>query len=298
MEKSSIEWTDATINFWWGCTKVSPGCANCYAESLSHRFGDDIWGKGKPRRKIKGAVALAMKLEKKSKAQVEAGGRRIRVFCSSMSDWLDPEVPIEWLAEMLDTVRKTPHLDWLLLTKRPELFRERLDAVRAHFHRFKGGLSLETAFFATFLDNMRKGWDGVTYSAPEVGRENYWIGTSAEDQTRADERIPALLNIPAKVRFLSCEPLLGEVDLTHVRKGDNQWFPMQHIHWVIVGCESGVNRRPMKMQWAMDLRDQCYAAGVSFFMKQMSDTTKKVTGDIERFPACLQVREFPQGGAL
>jgi len=294
-EKTKIEWCDATINFWWGCTKVSPGCAHCYAESLSYRFGDDIWGKGKPRRKIKGAVAMAEKLNRqyleRNPEPHQGIEQRPRVFCSSMADWLDPEVPIEWLAEMLDTIRRTPHLDWLLLTKRPELWRELIESAMLSLKlnstpekgRYGDGWELYD-----WLGNWNCG------DAPQ----NVWIGTSVEDQKRADERIPALLEIPAKVRFLSCEPLLGPVDLGALITfipDDTHWIEccpiIVGIHWVIVGGESGPYARPMQPDWARGLLWQCCKANVPFFFKQWGEWAewdRDLAGKFEVYSMCPQ----------
>lgn len=276
MENSKIEWTDATVNFWWGCTKVSPGCANCYADTLAGRFGKDIWGKGKPREDHrKGATKLAMKLQGKA----EREGRRIKVFCSSMADLFDPEVPIEWLADALNVIRRTPNLDWQILTKRPELWRERVND--AEFANEDD--SIEGSAYRIWLRN---------WFEHEIPPTNVWMGTSVEDQKRADGRIPALLAIPARVRFLSCEPLLGEVRL--LRTGvpplwQGALNPISGIHWVIVGGESGPKARPMHPAWARSLRDQCQAAGVAFFMKQMGGAKKPFPG----IPEDLMIRQFP-----
>lgn len=272
-EMTKIQWTDASLSPWWGCTKVSPGCLNCYAEGLDARFhGGDHWGKGKPRKRIDSFEKNALALDRKAKRL----GKRLKVF-PSMCDPFDPEVPIEWLADFLDVMRRTPNLIWLVLTKRPGLFNYRISAV---IDMLDGGE------LADWLCNWL-GFPGICQFIPR----NVWIGTSVEDQQRADLRITQLLRIPAWVRFLSCEPLLGPLDILPL---DGKWFPMQHIHWVICGCESGANRRPMNSEWARKLRNQCGAAGnVPFFMKQM-EVDGKVTGDIERFPTCLQVREFPE----
>jgi len=273
-ENTKIEWCDHTVNFWWGCTKVSPGCANCYADSLASRFGKDIWGKGKPREEhLKNAKKEAFKYQR----QAVKEGRRLRIFSQSMSDWLDPEVPIEWLLEMLDTVRQTPDLDWLLLSKRPELFKSRLASLAEHLFCIE-----EDTDLFEWIHN----WV-VCADAPR----NVWIGTSAEDQDRADERIPELLQIPARVHFLSCEPLLGLLNLKWIDvpgddsatlyplagkvacEGMNEPCPLQHggIDWVICGGESGTGARPMHPDWARSLRDQCVTAEVPFLFKQWGE---------------------------
>lgn len=281
MQNSKIEWCDHTINFWHGCTKVSPGCANCYAEGLSRRFGKDIWGQGAPREDHrKGAEKLAAKLNR----QAEKKGVRYRVFCNSMSDWLDEEVPIEWLADMLDMIRTTPNLDWLLLTKRPENWGFRLNQV---------GWSLDDKPDADNRSNELRNWLGewlFSHRPPA----NVWIGTTVEDQKRAYDRIVQLLEIPAEVRFLSCEPMLGPVDLSafmgrSVSIDDQVAVHNFGIHWVIAGGESGPKARPMYPDWALALRDQCQAASVPFFMKQMGGPRKPFTP----IPDDLFIREFP-----
>jgi len=194
-------------------------------------------------------------------------GRRPRVFCASLADWLDPEVPIEWLADLLDLIRCTPNLDWLLLTKRPENFAE---------------LVYEAADRSTNEELFTWGTDWVRGGAPE----NVWIGTSIENQKYADIRIPALLKIPAGVRFLSCEPLLGPLDLAYTCfNGADSFGQMPGISWCIVGGESGPNKRPINCDWARSIRDQCRVAGVPFFMKQVDK--------IRAIPEDLMIREFP-----
>jgi protein gp37 len=295
-ETTKIEWADATTNFWWGCTKVSPACANCYAETLAKRWDKDVWGLGKPREDHRaGARKLAMRLQR----QAVRERRRLRVFCASMADWLDPEVPAEWLADMLAVVAATPGLDWLLLTKRPRLWRERMEAAlrMAGADEMPGldedGVPCQAAPWVSLATS----WLGGQPPA------NVWVGCTAEDQRRADERIPDLLAIPARVRFLSCEPLLGPVDLTRIgaaERGDDVdalrghvtryhghkarnasecsigvetacYADAPRVHWVIAGGESGHGARPMHPAWARSLRDQAQAAGVAFHFKQWGE---------------------------
>lgn len=256
-ENSKIEWCDHTFNPWRGCTKVSPGCANCYAETLSHRNPAvlGVWGKGKPRILASSTMwNWPLKLERiaaKHQSVMNGTAERPRVFCASLADWLDDKVPIEWLARLLRLIHDTPHLDWLLLTKRPENWRPRMESVHTVI-----GSDRASACVAAWLEN-----------CPAFS--NVWIGTSVEDQQRADERIPQLLNIPAHVRFLSCEPLLGPLELMLGRNGHTlQRTIGQDIHWVIAGGESGKDARPMHPDWARSLRDQCQAAKVPFLFKQ------------------------------
>lgn len=187
---------------------------------------------------------------------------RPRVFCASMADWLDDEVPVEWLADLLRLIALTPNLDWLLLTKRPENWRARLNE-------------------AYVLD---KSFDLTAFWLAGRAPDNVWVGTTVEDQPRADERIPHLLRIPSRVRFLSCEPLLGSINFEEALDpmmavtADFRFHGLDGIHWVICGGESGPNARPMHPQWARSLRDQCTASGVPFFFKQWGGTNKKAAG--------------------
>src|SRR3990167_562920 len=179
---SKIEWCHASINFWWGCTEVSPGCANCYARERSRYasrrlFGRFIsWGRNAPRaERLQAARAEAEKLNRKAKKL----GVRYRVFTNSMSDWLDDAVPIEWLKEMLRTIYLTPHLDWLLLTKRPQNFRDRVGSIKC--------APGEDDFFAWLLSWLFAGSTIPTDDGPFpiTPPHNLWVGTSVENQELA-----------------------------------------------------------------------------------------------------------------
>jgi protein gp37 len=248
-ENSKIEWTHHTFNPWWGCVKVSEGCAHCYAETLSTHYGHNVWGPAKttPRR-LFGEKHWQEPLKWDRQAQRE--GTRKRVFCASMADVFEdhPQV-VDARTRLFNLISDTPHLAWLLLTKRPENIKP-------------------------MLIEAGRGFQSLP---PWV-----WIGTSVENQEQADKRIPHLLNVPAHVRFLSCEPLLGPVDLSHLanRGGEQHGLIDGGIHWVIVGGESGAGARPMHPDWARSLRDQCETAGVAFHFKQWGGTNKKATGRI------------------
>lgn len=311
MKNSQISWTDHTFNPWSGCTKVSPGCANCYAEALSDRFQTlGKWGKGASRVRTKPSYwrqPLAWNNAQGRHQEFMSGlAERPRVFCASLADWLDEEVPIEWLADLLDLIRQTPNLDWLLLTKRPENWQDRMLQV--------WGKAPKNSDLFYFVDDWRNAGNTSFRWNPQAP-PNVWIGTTVEDQKRADERIPRPLEIPAKVRFLSCEPLLEKVDLMWPESlfpdgpqrccsgyqcgchGQPAEPPILYgIDWVIAGGESGPNARPMAPDWAHSLRDQCKAANVPFFMKQMGGTKDK-RGDLEDLPDDLRIREFPNTGA-
>lgn len=322
--ETKIEWCDSTWNPWIGCTKVSPGCAHCYAENATptrtaRAKGRELWGRGQPRQRTSEANwKLPLRWNRKWRRENNCiichnqrhGGPpenkpceycvpsltpRPRVFCASLADWLDDEVPIEWLADLLKLIHDTPNLDWLLLTKRPQNWKDRCFEALHRWEeiRFNNSPTMDRDFtFSAWISN----WIGG-HEAPS----NCWIGTTVEDQQQADERIPELLKIPARVRFLSCEPLLGPVDIAFLLMAKfgrlDESFkeveaPAQKIHWVIAGSESGSKRRTMETPWVVSLKDQCAAAGVSFFMKQM-EIEGKVSTDVSRFPIELQRREFP-----
>jgi len=306
-ENSRIEWTDHTFNPVKGCTKISPGCANCYAEAFDRRHLVEKvshWGKGAPRLLASEAMwREPLKWNRQAAADEEAYAlhgspafpirhRRPRVFCASHADWLDEEWPVEVLARLLALIHSTPNLDWLLLTKRPGNFFARF------YEIWNDNSHLVNAAVHYWLKAWERGEDVPS---------NVWIGTTVEDQVRADERIPQLLAIPAKVRFLSCEPLLGPVSLGLVGSSDvefpdkfKEWTEAQRgawfrsaaratyiarcsngIHWVICGGESGPGARPMNPQWARDLRDQCVAAEVPFFFKQWGEWSVKRDEDAD-----------------
>lgn len=292
-EQSKIEWTDSTFNGWEGCTKVGPGCDHCYAENRNSRFGGGTspnWGPGAPRRKTSPANwNKPLRWNDTDFLEcAECGWRgegtdrvghfgcpdcrggnlkkvRRRVFSASLSDWLDNEVPVEWLAELLDLIRRTPNLDWLMLTKRIGNWRDRVGAA-AHYATENWG-GQDRLAVADFVE----GW---THDQPP---ENVWVGATIVDQKEADRDIPKLLQVPALVRFLSMEPLLGPIDLSRyfeqypdhngVRIVQNDAGP----DWIIAGGESGPGARPMHPAWARALRDQCEAADVAFLFKQWGE---------------------------
>lgn len=282
MKDSKIEWTDFTFNPWEGCTKVSPGCANCYAEARNKRFNAGAnWGKSAPRR-MTGEANWMLPLRWNAKFP------GTRVFCASLADWLDDEVPISWTANLFNIIVQTPKLKWQLLTKRPENWSTRMAAVLDYYGATK-----------FFYDKQSRGYlahnaafEWLACNAPY----NVWIGTTVEDQERADQRIPELLEIPAVVRFLSCEPLLGPVDLAlgdpkHRTAGSYH----AEIHWVIAGGESGTSARPMHPDWARSLRDQCQQAGVAYFFKQWGSNPAKDAFTTDPVNAVMQ---DPKGGRL
>ncbi len=300
--ETKISWTDSTFNPWIGCAKVSPGCKNCYAETLdTNRFAKMMdggtkdkpvghWGKGAPRHlthtwgdpvkwnalpfwECAGCGHRGVNAGPHGLCAAGCGGEvrsaRRRVFCASLADWLDNEVPIEWLARLMKLVHDTPELDWQLLTKRPQNWRKRVAASMRHLDAAQpaDARPYVPGMVCAMLD------DWLHDKTPP---ENVWLGTSVEDQQRADERIPALLAIPARVRFLSCEPLLGPVDLEMAMGEFQPLHPdltrkAPPVQWVVAGGESGKHARPMHSDWARNLRDQCQVAGAAFHFKQWGE---------------------------
>ncbi len=287
-ENSKIEWCDHTFNPWEGCTRVSAGCVHCYAEARNDRFGGGNWGPGKPRRRTSDrswAAPVAWNecavgtwrcpdcgnIEQSPRGispgdlmyvcepcEVKMVPHRPRVFCLSLGDWLDGEVPTEWLADLLKLIVETPNLDWLLLSKRLEAWRQRVYC--AWFYWFSRG---EIA-----LSHKIEAW------ISGVPPENVILGTSVENDEQS-RRVSELLQIPAKGRFLSIEPMLGPVDFgrvlgdgnngKHGRNGDNGIG----IDWAIFGGESGKGARPCNWRWIEDGVKQCRELGIAPFVKQL-----------------------------
>lgn len=327
-ENSKIEWTTHTFNPWRGCSKVHTGCANCYAESQAKRNPGTLglWGPNGSR--VKASDAMWREPVKWNEQAGKAGVRH-RVFCASMADvfedWRGPilshkgqrlshlQGACEIVATMDDLRRdlfalidETPHLDWLLLTKRPQNIRKMWPACNCY---------------------RREDYDERHLpDCPAKTRDNVWLGTSVSDQDTADEAIPELLKCRdlSPVLFLSAEPLVGPVNLTRIptggwaygkvdvmsgylcgdepdetrdweadpngwiRKPAGEWERGQFgIDWVIIGGESGHHARPCDIQWIRDIRDQCQASGVPCFIKQLGK--RPVSKDV---PVQVAVDDF------
>lgn len=270
---TKIEWAHHTFNPWIGCTKVSPACDHCYAEAdFATRRKVVQWGAGQPR-KLTAPSTWAMPL--RWNAEAERLGVRYRVFCASLADVFDNEVPTAWRATLFSLIKRTPHLDWLLLTKRI-----------GNAHQMIG----EALIMASLIQH-----DGPTALLPGWPWRNVWIGTTICNQAEAVRDIPKLIAVPAAKRFLSIEPLLGPVDLERPRPGPNldqggghmicqPWLIQSGIDWVIVGGESGPNARPMHPDWARSLRDQCTDAGVPFLFKQWGEWAPEIDASVDIDP--------------
>ena len=217
-DNSKIEWTEATWNPVTGCTKVSPGCDHCYAETFAERW------RGVSGHHFENGFDVTLRPERLE--QPLHWRRPRRIFVNSMSDVFHEAVPDDFIARMFAVMAECPQHTFQVLTKRHGRMRALLTR--------------------------------LVFKPPP----NIWLGVSVENQRWADIRIPALLATPAAVRFLSCEPLLGPVDLKLADERDGC------LHWVIAGGESGPGARPMHPEWVRSLRDQCRVAGVPFFFKQ------------------------------
>lgn len=293
---SKIEWTTVTWNPTTGCDRVSPGCDNCYALTMAKR----LKAMGQPKYQRDGdprtsGPGFGLTVHPDVLEQPLRWRKPRRVFVDSMSDLFHSKVPDEFVATVFAVMALTPQHTYQILTKRPARMRALLsDAAwgRSIIDADVGGDRMDT----------RERLNGMPWPLPNV-----WLGTSVEDQPRADQRIPPLLDTPAAVRFLSCEPLLGPVDLQMVDwDGTTALTVLEHppnsIDWVIVGGESGSGARPMNVVWARRIVDQCRDAGTAAFVKQLGSVWAREHpghqdlkgGDPGWWPEPLRVREFPR----
>lgn len=259
MERTRIEWCDHTFNPWVGCSPVSAGCERCYARRITERWG--------------GCFSTRVRTSARNWAQpllwnrrAERTGARERVFCGSMCDWLDFEAPVEWLAELLALVAATPGIDWLMLTKRPENWAARMLQVR---ERMKDRFSMQAR------------WVSVN-EAPE----NVWFGVTAEDEASLERRTGVMGLIPARVKWVSAEPLLERIDLGRARCG---------IDWVVAGGEKGSGARRCWLEWMDEARLYCKDNGIRFFFKQAGDNCVTGMGEFDVWETALSgVKEWPE----
>jgi len=293
MAQTKIEWTATpradgtlapgyTFNPWMGCTKVSAGCANCYAEALIDKhYKKAQWGPDGTR--VRTTPEYWRQPVKWNRAAAAAGERR-KVFCASLADVFEERAELDaWRRDLWALIDATPSLDWLLLTKRPE--------------------NIETLAPINWINR----------GAPH----NVWLGTSVENQETANERIPLLLRYLPVVRFLSCEPLLGPLNFVGRDHPCGYYFQahmsmgQSPIDWIIVGGESGRHARPCSLDWMRDLRDQCAATGVPCFVKQLGANVRLMDGDTGvyvcdddkggdpiEWPADLRVRQWPSTAVI
>jgi len=276
---TSIEWTDVTWNPVTGCTKVSPGCKNCYAEGIADRF----FAKQYPPNKDGSLRKFTdVRCHPERLTEPRHWKKPRRVFVNSMSDLFHEDVPRDFIGVAFAIMRECGRHTFQILTKRPERMRDVVSWIRAS----------ETGPISP----------------------NIQLGVSVERQREADERIPLLLQTPAAVRFLSVEPQLAHVDLSGGESIDGMpvvnpltganWCdpPIPRIDWVICGGESGPGARPFNLAWAESLLAQCRAAGVAYFGKQVGSNpfldgnpliVSGKGGDMSQWPEALRIREFP-----
>lgn len=254
-----------TFNPWWGCMKVSRACKRCYAEYLSdHRMKNNLWGPNSTRRLF---GKKHWDKPKQWNKLAESLGVRLKVFCASMADVFEdhPDV-IEARKQLWTLIEETPHLDWLLLTKRPENILWMLP------HEWVPSVAIQTD---------EKGKVTKAYVVEHAGATripaNIWFGATTEDQATYDERVLHLMRVPAKVRFLSIEPQAGPIHLHFAPANDSYndrrfGLNLHHrISWVINGGESGKEAEPSHPDWFRSVRDQCKRYGVPYFFKQWGE---------------------------
>ncbi|WP_293857388.1 phage Gp37/Gp68 family protein [uncultured Alsobacter sp.] len=258
-----IEWTDATWNPITGCSVVSPGCTNCYAMKLAGTRLAHHWSrKGLTRDTKAGPVWTGeVRFNEEWLDQPLRWSKPRLIFVCAHGDLFAEGVPDEWIDQVFGIMAMATQHTFQVLTKRPERMREYLSSPLRQ---------TRITVAAVILDEDRGERTRFLWPLPNV-----WLGVSVEDQPRADERIPILLNTPAAVRWISAEPLLGPLDLDHyLRAGSHRFVgPITRgaLQWVVVGGESGQDARPMHPDWARSLRDQCAAAGVAFHFKQWGE---------------------------
>lgn len=291
MGKTSIEWTEFSVNpirarlgdaVGHYCEKVSPGCAHCYSSTLQRRFRMPEFqrqrGEAEPF------------LDGRKLNEVLRRRKPTTYFWCDMTDMFGEWVPDDEIAAVFGVMAAAPHHTFQVLTKRAERMRRWFDTLPMAPHMYLAGCADEATKVTTPKEAERiyRGVEDRPWPLPNV-----WLGVSVEDQKRADERIPHLLETPAAIRFLSCEPLLGPVDLrmgdasdlwdghpdTTVPKLVESDRRRERLHWVIVGSESGNRARDMAIEWAGKLRDQCARVGVSFFTKQIATPEGRAAGD-------------------
>lgn len=311
MQNTKIEWTQASWNPVEGCSDKSKGCDNCYARDIAARFsypggnyeglafrknGRSYWT-GKIRLRHD-RLGLPLKWKEPR-----------RIFVNSTSDLFHPGVPDDFIVDVFTVMAVAKQHTFQILTKRPDRMESLLSRMMGprviEFGKHagsevEGGPWMRAQMWLALIGRLgyvgANAQGGIQWPLPNV-----WLGTSTEDQDAADERVPHLLRTPAAVRFLSCEPLLGRVDLTSFLRFGREWYTGQpRLHWVIAGGESGPKARRAEWAWFESLKHQCEEAEVAFFMKQSGrelakeGSPDKKGGDPAHWPPELRVRDFPK----
>lgn len=317
MAKSTIEWTEHTWNpIVSGCSIISEGCTNCYAMQMANRLeamGQEKY-KGLTRKTAKGKIVWTGKININldDKALYEPLHRKkpTMYFVNSMTDLFHEEVPFEAIDKIMAVIALCPQHTFQLLTKRADRMYEYFTCDRDEVDSFSKIMTLIDIYIEDVPKEHQSKYDILQSKAHESIAKfgylpNLWNGVSIENQEQADKRIPYLLETPAKVRFLSIEPLLGSIDLNRgtlnvlkkIPPPTIEGFvnsPISTIDWVIVGGESGHHARPMHPDWVRSIKNQCQEAGVPFFFKQFSSNNNKDYKCYEKFPKDLQIRELPR----
>ena len=300
MALSKIEWTDVTWNPVTGCTKVSQGCKNCYAETVAKRFWKD--------RKFTDVVCHEDRLE-----QPLHWKKPRMIFVNSMSDLFHEDVPFEFIDRIMTMIAYTNHI-YQVLTKRPKRMLEYFS---------DSSLRLRLKIYIENLGNKRGYKTKLGDLDPLTLLDNLWLGVSVEDQKTANERIPILLETPAAVRWISAEPLLSSIDIREYLHDSNCLIkengncncsePREdHLDWVVVGGESGPKARECNVFWISDIVGQCKKASIPVFVKQLGSKGvfekddgvilgakiiidgKGKNDKIEDFPEYLKIRQYPR----
>ena len=325
--ENSIGWCDVTGNKVIGCDKVSPGCKNCYAANdtparVLRSRGIETWGPKGTRVPMAGFSAKVPQLNRRCICDrchlthsfellagvtfCRCGGplRRIRLFANSNSDWLDERWPTDVLADFLKDIHDYPNVDFLLLTTRPENFAGVSDIHAILRDLYSAGEGASGGYTQSGLKfySWLAGW-----ASGERPPANVWLGVSAENQEQADLRIPQLLQIPAAVRFVSAEPLLGPIELFTDAQDPPNPKTAPGIDWVIVGGESGKDARPCNVKWVREIVADTHTYGCPVYVKQLGTFSihergsQRIRtcwdhpkgGDLHEWPADLQRRDFP-----
>lgn len=257
---SKIEWTDKTWNPIVGCSKISEGCQNCYAEKMAFRMTNLL---GQNITNTWAAYSTVIN-DKKWSGKTDFINSAIqkpfnwkkpqKIFVCSMGDLFHESVPFEWQFKVFQMIHECPQHIFQILTKRPDIMLKRMENIYFHLRR--------------------------NYPWIKIPLENVWLGVTTENQTTANERIPLLLEIPANKRFISCEPLLSDIDFPWFQDlQPNNGTLLNQLDWVICGPETGPKARPMEKIWIENIYKQCQSANVPFFDKK--DILKK---DLKQFP--------------
>lgn len=317
--RTKIAWADYSTNplrarlngdTGWACEKISPACAACYAETINRRFGT------KRKYNKAGTSEVEHYLDEKELQHILRfkpngpfkGGDRPRVFPFDMTDVFGDWVPFELIDRCFAAFAMRPDVDFMVLTKRTERMAE-----------YTSDLQNGRRFLSESLFAEQHGESGqaayIRWFENRGVLPNVWLGTSTEDQQRADERVRWLKQCPAAVRFISYEPALGPVHFDRVGwlQCPDCWYDRHggtydrtpepckgdcpQIHWIIAGVESGPKRRHVPLICIRDVRDQCRAAGTAFFCKQL-EIDGRVTEDVERFPKDLRIRQWPEAAGV